>query len=80
MELDELTSFAQEKLSAVLKRPVEFIELEGHYLELGADSMDLVALAFEVEKIVGREVDPEIFLRHDTILSALEEIRSDAGA
>jgi hypothetical protein len=43
--------------------------------------MDMVALAFELEKARGIPVMPEIFLQHETIAAALEQIlKSDAPA
>jgi acyl carrier protein len=60
-----------EKLGKFLGRPVTEAELDGGYESLGADSMDMVVLAFELEKILGRKVSPETFLQHSTIRGAL---------
>lgn len=63
-----------DRLSHFLGRRVERSELDSGYDSLGADSMDMVALAFELEKARGVPVSPEIFLQHETIAGALEQI------
>ena len=63
-----------ERLSDYLKRPVTEADLNQGYEALGADSMDMVALAFELEKAAVIKILPEVFLQHDTIRSALDAI------
>ena len=44
------TKIAIEKLSKFLKRPITEEDLHKSYDALGADSMDMVVLAFEIEQ------------------------------
>lgn len=69
-----------DRLGEFLNRPLTEADLDQSYDRLGADSMDMVALAFELEKAVGRPVLPELFLQHDTIRGALDAILSDPAA
>lgn len=78
MTLDEARPIILEKLGAFLGRPVTDADLNTNYEALGADSMDMVALAFELEKVTGRPFMPELFLQHDTIVSALTSFFADA--
>lgn len=63
-----------ERLSDYLKLPVTEADLNQGYEALGADSMDMVALAFELEKAADIKILPEVFLQYDTIRSALDAI------
>lgn len=71
MTLDEAIPVILDTLGRFLNRKVEAAELEGRFEALGADSMDMVALAFELEKLSGRALKPEMFLQYDTIKEAL---------
>ena len=61
-------------MSKYLEREIIVEDLDKNYEELGADSVDLVSLAFEVEKEFNIEILPEIFLEHRTIRKALDHI------
>jgi acyl carrier protein len=74
MKQTEYIDLALDRLTHFLSRPVTRAELDLGYDSLGADSMDMVALAFELEKARGVPVAPEIFLQHDTIAGALAAI------
>jgi acyl carrier protein len=74
---DDVLALVRERLSEFLKRPLTDADLDQAYAELGADSMDMVVLAFELEKMIGRPVLPELFLQHDTIRGALDVILAD---
>ena len=62
------------KLSKYLNRELTEDDLKKGYDSLGADSMDMVTLAYEMEIELGIEINPEIFLQYDMIMSAVEEI------
>lgn len=66
-----------ERLSEYLKRPVTEDDLNQGYEALGADSMDMVALAFELERAAEVKILPEVFLQHETIRGALDAILAD---
>ena len=68
------TKIAIEKLSKFLKRSITEEDLHKSYDALGADSMDMVVLAFEIEQEYGIEILPEVFLQYDSIYEALEAI------
>ena len=70
----EVTALILEKLSEFLNRPVDVEELNGSYADLGADSMDMVVLAFELELYLGHEVAPELFLEYESLRGALESV------
>lgn len=74
---DESLALILERLGDFLKRPLTEADLDQGYDSLGADSMDMVALAFELEKAIGRPVLPELFLQHETIRAALDAILSE---
>jgi len=73
-EANPLITMAVERLAKFLRREFTEADLELSYDSLGADSMDMVVLAFELEKHLGTPVEPEIFLQHETIRSALDEL------
>ncbi|WP_299139591.1 acyl carrier protein [uncultured Tateyamaria sp.] len=75
----DLASLALERLAIYLKRPVTPKDLELRYDELGADSVDMVSLAFEIEEAMGQPVSPEIFLEFETVKQALEAVASGHG-
>jgi len=72
----DMMNLVLEKLSEFLGRPITEEDLAKGYDSLGADSMDMVALAFEIERATGIKILPEIFLQHVSIKSALEQILS----
>ena len=47
---------------------------------LGLSSSDAVILAMEIEEVTGVEIDVGVFLRHETIEEAINEIRQSLGA
>ena len=73
MSIDKV-AITLEKLSEFLERPIYESDLDKGYDALGADSMDMVVLAFEIEKEYGIEIMPELFLQHNTIREAIEAI------
>lgn len=76
MKLDqqEARALVLEKLSNYLDRPVNEDDLNKGYEELGADSMDMVALAFELEQAAEIKILPEVFLQYESIGAAMEAI------
>ncbi len=69
-----LIALSVERLGKFLGRPFTEAELDQPYDALGADSMDMVVLAFELEKHLGQRVEPELFLQHPTIRQALDDL------
>jgi acyl carrier protein len=53
----------------------EDIDPDSTLESLGLNSSDAVILAMEIEDVTGQAVDVGIFLRHETIAQAVEEIR-----
>jgi acyl carrier protein len=78
MTLEEARPIILERLSGFLGRQLTYADLACGYDELGADSMDMVALAFELETLAERPFYPELFLQHDTIQAALVSFFADA--
>ncbi len=76
MEKQELMEMAVQRLSRFLSREFTEKDLDLTYDSLGADSMDMVVLAFELEKKIGKPVEPEIFLQHASIRAALDDLIS----
>lgn len=74
-----ITALILERLSEFLDRPVHEHELDKGYDALGADSMDMVVLAYELEKLLGRKVVPEVFMQHDTIRGALDALMTQGA-
>jgi len=74
MTRDEIIQATLERLSKFLGRPFKEEDLEQGYDSLGADSMDMVVLAYELEKLLGKAIKPEIFMKHVSIRSALDII------
>lgn len=77
---DKVAELILEKLSVFLKRPVAPEELSRGYEALGADSMDMVALAFEIEREFDVKVLPEVFMQYDSIRAAMDAILSAEDA
>lgn len=71
MTLEEAMPTILETLSRFLNREITVEDLSGGYESLGADSMDMVALAFELEQMTGRVFEPEMLLQKETIHDAL---------
>jgi acyl carrier protein len=74
MNKDEIEVLVVESLSKFLKRSFDPEELKEPYDRLGADSMDMVVLAFELEKAIGKKISPEFFMQHDSIQDALDAL------
>lgn len=75
-DINPLIDVSVERLSKFLGRPFTEAELDKPYDELGADSMDMVVLAFELEKHLGQRIEPELFLQHPTIRLALDDLNT----
>ena len=74
MSNDEILSFILGRLSQLIGRPVEDGDLDNEYNMLGADSMDMVVLAYELEKLLKITIMPEVFMQHDSVRGALDSI------
>jgi acyl carrier protein len=74
MNSDEIISFILKRLSKFIGRPIESDDLDAEYGSLGADSMDMVVLAYDLEKELNIIIKPEIFMQHDNVRGALDEI------
>lgn len=71
MKTEEIEKFALLKLEEFLARPVRTEDLHMDYASLGADSMDVIVLTFELEERLGVEIDPEFFFQYDNLRQAL---------
>ena len=71
MKTEEIERFALLKLEEFLARPVSTEDLDMDYASLGADSMDVIVLTFELEERLGVEIDPEFFFQYDNLIQAL---------
>ena len=71
-----LIDLTVERLGKFLGRPFTEAELDQPYDALGADSMDMVVLAFELEKHLDQQIEPELFLQHPTIRQALDHLNA----
>ena len=71
MKTEEIEKFALLKLEEFLARPVSNEDLDMDYASLGADSMDVIVLTFELEERLGVEIDPEFFFQYDNLRQAL---------
>lgn len=78
--IEEVLPQVLERLSSILQREITEADLKLGHESLGADSMDMVVLAYELESIVGGSIKPEIFLQHDSILGALEAVLEQQDA
>lgn len=74
MTLEDLTKRITDRLSEFLGHAVTADDLKCGYDEIGADSMDVVVLAFELEEWMGFEIPPEVFMQHSTIEEALHQV------
>jgi acyl carrier protein len=74
MNKNEIKALIIEQLSRYLDRQCTEKELNEPYDRLGADSMDMVVLAYELEKALGRKIMPEHFMRYHSIQEALDAL------
>lgn len=74
MTRDKLEPIILKRLSGFLGRTFKANELSQSYDSLGADSMDMVILAHELEELVGKRINPELFMQHDSINKSLDEL------
>ena len=77
MTKDKVIQAILERLSKFLGRPFKEEDLEQGYDSLGADSMDMVVLAFELEKLLGTTIKPEVFMQHESIRGAIDAIMQE---
>lgn len=80
LDPEKANALILDRLSDYLKRPITEADLNQGYEALGADSMDMVALAFELEKAAEIKILPEVFLQYDTLRGALDAILADPRA
>lgn len=78
-DLAEIKQKACERLSEYLERQVTEDDLVLGYHEIGADSSDVVVLAFELEKWIGHPIEPELFLKYESVAEALELVARNIG-
>lgn len=76
MNRNELTPIVVNRLSEFLGRPFNAEELNESYDSLGADSMDMVILAHELESVIGKKINPELFMQHDSLNASLDALFS----
>lgn len=74
MTRNELIPLVINRLSEFLGRPFKEAELNESYDSLGADSMDMVILAHELEGIMDRKINPELFMQHDSLNESLDAL------
>ncbi|MDA9175824.1 acyl carrier protein [Alphaproteobacteria bacterium] len=71
MKIEEANQIALEILGTFLERDVTEKDLLMSLDQLGADSLDMLSIAFEVEKKFGVKIEIEIFLDQDTLKDAI---------
>ena len=78
MDIQEANEIALELLGKYLQREVGEADLLLSYDELGADSLDMLSMSFEIEKRFNIRVEVESFLAEDNlrdgILSVLSQV------
>ena len=78
MDIQEANEIALELLGKHLQREVGEADLLLSYDELGADSLDMLSMSFEIEKRFNIRVEVESFLAEenlrDGILSVLSQV------
>lgn len=78
MDIQEANEIALELLGKYLQREVGEADLLLSYDELGADSLDMLSMSFEIEKRFNIRVEVESFLAEDNlrdgILSVLSKV------
>ena len=71
MHEEKFTALTIKYLEKSLSRSIQLEDLSKPYDALGADSMDMVVLASELEKLVEFPIDPEVFLRFESVEKAI---------
>jgi len=71
MKIEEANQIALEILGTFLERDVTEKDLLMSLEQLGADSLDMLSIAFEVEKKFGVKIEIEMFLDQDTLKDAV---------
>ena len=78
MDIQEANEIALELLGKYLQREVGEADLLLSYDELGADSLDMLSMSFEIEKRFNIRIEVESFLAEDNlrdgILSVLSQV------
>jgi len=74
MTRDQLEPIVVKRLSEFLGRPFDAKQLNESYDSLGADSMDMVILAHELEGVIGKKINPELFMQHDSLNASLDAL------
>ena len=71
MKIKEANEIALEILSNHFNREVSEDELRMPLDQLGADSLDMLAIAYQIEKKFDVKIEIEIFLDQDTLQDAI---------
>jgi len=71
---DEIAAFVRTRIAVYVGGKPESIDIDGDIAALGLDSSDAVVLAAELEEWLDLEIEPELFLRHNELRPALQEI------
>ena len=79
MTPDELESLTLRVLSKVLNREISQKDLKSTLTSLGADSLDIVSLAFELETELDELVDinPEIFMQNMSLNESIDALHAE---
>ena len=79
MTRDELESLTLQVLSKVLNREISQKDLKSTLTSLGADSLDIVSLAFELETELDELVDinPEIFMQNMSLNESIDKLHAE---
>jgi len=79
MTRDELESLTLQVLSKVLNREISQKDLKSTLTSLGADSLDIVSLAFELETELDELVDinPEIFMQNMSLNESIDALYAE---
>ena len=79
MTPDELESLTLRVLSKVLNREISQKDLKSTLTSLGADSLDIVSLAFELETELDELVDinPEIFMQNMSLNESIDALYAE---
>jgi acyl carrier protein len=72
----DLTSFIVGRLSEYTGIPAVEIDATRTFEAIGLQSPDAVVLAAELEEVLGKEIEVDLFLRCSTVGQVLEEIAS----
>lgn len=71
---DEIADFVRKRVAEYLGSSPESVDIDGDIMALGLDSSDAVVLAADLEEWLDLEIEPELFLRHNELRPALQEI------